>query len=697
MKKKLFIALSLGLISIVLIAYYYLHQRAYSQQYKNVSNRFHELTINYDTLTYDLLKSALYSYNNQDDISEGMRRLSESYANLYNAPLLHEPQYLSLDYPLIELGTKIAEYNSNVEYYLMLNAGIKNSFVFLINYSGKVHQLFDLNSSVQRDVNAIITELSNMRRLFESSHLQDVNVHLQRLIEYPTENEAQKNFIETLLLHVEYIKTNYPEFSKVMGELQDKSISDTISSIKAQFNQVAQTDFKFIDILATLLLLLIISALVTVIILLLQSQKENRELKRLKTKLEYSATYDTLTGLLNRNSFNKALTENLYRDPTFLLININGFKHINDLYGSEIGDYILQEVSQLIRLPIFEPFHPNYYRLGADDFGILLEEISDKKAYGLAEALSQSIKHFIFVDNELEINISVSIAINTHPPYLENADMVLKHSKKSKNDTIVIYTQEMELRAQIEDNINTLQALSLAIEESRIVPFFQPIVDLQKGRVVKYEALVRQIGQKGEIIPPFKFLALATQTPLYRELTKIMIEKVFEAFENNSYRFSINLSMQDLLDEELMSMLELQLQANPESAKRLEIELLESESLFDIQATEHFITLLKSYGCRIAIDDFGTGYSNFSYLAKLSVDTLKIDGSLITKILHDEKYFKTVETIVHYADNLGVETVAEFVENRELAITLKEIGVTYAQGYYFDQPQSTITECEVHL
>jgi len=697
MKKKLFFALFLGLLSIILIAYYYLHQRAYSQQYKNVTNRFHTLIVDYDALTYDLLKSALYSYNNQDEISEGMRRLSESYAYLYNAPLLHEPQYLSLDYPLIELGTEIAEYNSNVEYYLMLNAGIKNSFVFLINYSSNAHELFDINSSVQRDVNAIITHLSNMRRLFETSHLQDINTHIERLINYKAQNEEQKNFIETLILHVRHIETNYPEFSKVIGQLQDKSISLFINNIKRQFNQVAQTDFKLIDIIATLLLLLIISALVTVIMLLLRSQRENRQLKKLKTELEYSAAYDTLTGLLNRNSFNKTIVDNVYQAPTFLLININGFKHINDLYGSDIGDYILQEVSQLIQLPIFEPFHPRYYRLGGDDFGILLEDISAKKAYGLAEALSQSIKHFIFVDNDLEINIDVSIAINTQPPYLENADMVLKHSKKSKNDTIVIYTEELELRTQIQENINTLQTLSLAIEESRIVPFFQPIVDLQAGKVVKYEALVRQIGTEGEIIPPFKFLQLATQTPLYRELTKIMIEKVFKAFENNSYRFSINLSMQDLLDKELMLMLEMQLQTNPEIAKRLEIELLESESLFDIQTTEHFITLLKSYGCRIAIDDFGTGYSNFSYLAKLSVDTLKIDGSLISKILSDEKYFKTVQTIIHYANNLGVETVAEFVENRELALKLKEIGVTYAQGYYFDRPQATITECEVLL
>ena len=327
----------------------------------------------------------------------------------------------------------------------------------------------------------------------------------------------------------------------------------------------------------------------------------------------------------------------------------------------------------------------------------MLEDIPSKKVFSLAEALSQSIKHFIFVDNDIEINITITIAINTQAPYLENADMVLKHHKKSKTDDIVVFKEELGLREQIKNNIDVLQSLALAIEEKRIVPYFQPIIDLKEGKIVKYEALIRQIDVDGSVIPPAQFLELASQTPLYRELTRTMIEQVFNAFKDKPYRFSINLSMRDLLDRELMIMLEEQLQKNPESAKRLEIELLESESLFDLQTAEHFITLLKSYGCRVAIDDFGTGYSNFSYLAKLSVDTLKIDGSLISKILTDDKYLKTVETIVHYANTLGVETVAEFVETKEVALILKKIGITYAQGYYFDKPQAKITQKEIIL
>ncbi|MEN8147752.1 MAG: EAL domain-containing protein [Campylobacterota bacterium] len=697
LNRNLIFAFVMGAVSVLLTTYYYLHQREYSQQYKTVINGFHTLQVHYDALSYDILKSALYSFNNQDDIAHRMAVLNSDYAELYSAPLFQDKNYLDLDYSLIRLGKSIAEYNSNIEEYLMLNAGIKNSFVFLLNYTEATHELFPSYSSIYIDINAIVSELSNMRRFLDETHVKSVDVHLRNIRMFKVSNKEQSAYIETFILHIQYIQNNFSAFNAVVSDLQDERLSKELLDIQSHFNQIAQNDFAMLDKFAMLLLGLIVTALIIIVNLLINSQRENSRLKTLKKELEHIANFDTLTGLFNRNSFNRALLQKQYKKPTFLLINVNGFKHVNDLYGSEIGDYILHEVSQLIKLPIFQPFNPSYYRLGGDDFGVLLEDVSAKKAMSSAEALAQSIKHFIFIDNEIEISITVSIAINTEEPLLENADMVLKHYKKQKPETIVLFSKELKLKEQIQNNINTLQSLAAAIEHNRIIPYFQPIIDLQSGKIIKYEALVRQVGSDGQIIGPNEFLGLAAQTPLYRELTKVMIEQVFAVFAGKPYRFSINLSMRDLLDSELMLMLEEQLKANPESAKRLEIELLESENLFDIQATERFITLLKSYGCRIAIDDFGTGYSNFSYLAKLSVDTLKIDGSLISKIETDDKYFKTVQTIVHYAKTLGVETVAEFVETKKTAMKLREIGVTYGQGYYFDKPQATVTQKEIFL
>ncbi len=687
----------MGVFAVVLTSYYYLHQREYSQQYKTVINAFQTMQNDYDTLSFDILKSALYSYNNQDDIAKGMHLLNLDFADLYNASLFQSEHYLTLDYPLIDLGITIAAYNSAVEDYLMLNAGIKNSFVFLLNYSEHTYNIFPPEASIHTDINAIITELSNMQRMLDKMHLETLKGHLKNLQDFKPLNDEQRSFIATLTLHINYIQHNFPALIDLMGILQDKKLSRELAVIQDSFELIAQNDFILIDRLAILLLLFIILALGVVVYLLLRSQRENLHLKKLQKELEYIVNFDTLTSLLNRNSFNHIIADKSYKHPTLLLININEFKHVNDLYGSDVGDYILREVSQLIQQPIFEPYRPNYFRFGGDDFGVLLEAISPKKAGSFAEALTQSIKHFIFVDNTIEINISVNIAINSEEPLLENADMVLKHYKKFNTSSVTVFSKELQLKEQIKNNIDVLQSLSKAIDNKRIIPYFQPIIDLQSGQIRKYEALVRQVDTDGTIIGPHRFLELAAQTPLYRELTKLMIEQVFAVFADKPYRFSINLSMRDLLDSELMTMLEDQLKANAESAGRLEIELLESENLFDIQATERFITLLKSYGCRIAIDDFGTGYSNFSYLARLSVDTLKIDGSLISRIITDEKYLKTVQTIVHYARELGVETVAEFVETREIALKLKAIGVTYGQGYYFDKPQPTLSQIEIVL
>ena len=691
------LAFIMGVASVFLTTYYYLHQREYAQQYKTVINAFHTLQSDYHTLSYDILKSALYGYNNQDDIAQGVRNINDAYGNLYNAPLFSKEHYLSLDYPLIDLGSQILEYNYAVDHYLMLNAGIKNSFVFLLNYSAASHLIFGQQATVHNDIHAIISELSDMRRLLEERQLSSVEQHLQNIQNFKTGSNEQKVFIETLTLHIRYIQANFPDFIAVITKLQDKEIDTSLINLRNTFNQIAQDDFVTIDKLAILLLALIVTAMVTIIILLLRSQRENIRLKSLQKELEHLANFDTLTGLLNRNSFNQALALKRYKQPTLLLININGFKHINDLYGSEVGDYILRTVSQLIKLPLFDAFAPGYYRFGGDDFGILLEGISEKKAYLFSEVVIQAIKNHLFIDNEIEFDVTVNIAINSQEPLLENADMVLKHHKKNASEPIVVFAEKLGLKEQIRNNINILQSLSSAIDQRRIVPYFQPIVDLQSGKIVKYEALVRQISSAGDVIEPDRFLELAAQTPLYRELTRMMIEQVFAAFESEPYRFSINLSMRDLLDGELMQMLEELLKNHPKSAPRLEIELLESENLSEVDVVEHFISLLKGYGCRIAIDDFGTGYSNFSHLAKLSVDTLKIDGSLITRIETDEKYLQTVQTIVRYADALGVETVAEFIESKETALKLRSIGVTYGQGYYFGRPDPAIRQKEIIL
>ncbi|MDA3945904.1 MAG: diguanylate cyclase, partial [Helicobacteraceae bacterium] len=451
--RSVILAFFTAFVSVLLTSYYYLHQREYSLQYKTVINAFHTMQNDYDTLSYDILKSAVYSYNNQDDIAKGMASLNLDYANLYNAPLFQNKQYLMLDYPLIDLGISIAEYNSAIEDYLMLNAGIKNSFVFLLNYAESTHEIFPSNASIHNDINAITSELSNMQRLLDKMHIQTVAEHLKNVKDFHTTNKDQRAFIQTLTLHINYIQHNFPAFIAAISTLQDKKLIRELLEIQNNFDQIAKKDFIMIDRLAILLFILIITALVVVVNLLLRSQHENIRLKDLQKRLEHIVNFDSLTALLNRNSFNHILATKQYKKPTLLLININKFKHVNDLYGADVGNYILQEMSQLIKLPVVEPYNPQYFHFGGDDFGILLEDIPAKKATRCAETLIQSVKHFVFVDNDIDINITINIAINSEEPLLENADMVLKNYKKNTLKTVVTFSKALRLKEQIQNNI----------------------------------------------------------------------------------------------------------------------------------------------------------------------------------------------------------------------------------------------------
>jgi len=201
---------------------------------------------------------------------------------------------------------------------------------------------------------------------------------------------------------------------------------------------------------------------------------------------------------------------------------------------------------------------------------------------------------------------------------------------------------------------------------------------------------VRLAGSDGTVKGPDLFLPTAMQTPYYRRITVAMLQKVLELMDDHPYRFSLNLGMRDVADEKLVAMLLAELDAHRDRAARLDIELLESEEMDDLDAVRTFIAKIKAYGCGVSLDDFGSGYSNFSYIMELDIDTLKIDGSLIRKMELDAKTLRTVETIVRFAHQLGLNVVAEFVESAATAEKLRAMDVEYAQGYHFGHPSPEI-------
>jgi EAL domain-containing protein (putative c-di-GMP-specific phosphodiesterase class I) len=195
--------------------------------------------------------------------------------------------------------------------------------------------------------------------------------------------------------------------------------------------------------------------------------------------------------------------------------------------------------------------------------------------------------------------------------------------------------------------------------------------------------------EDGNIILPFFFLDVAKKTKKYFDITKIVIAQSFEMFKDKDVEFSVNLSIMDILEPRIFNYILMMLKKYDIGSKVV-FEIVESEYIENFQTVINFIDEVKKYGCKIAIDDFGTGYSNFAYLIKLKADYLKIDGSLIKNINTDQNSYLVVLTIVEFAKKLGMQTIAEFVENEHIFKIVKELGIDYSQGYHFSPPQKKL-------
>lgn len=404
--------------------------------------------------------------------------------------------------------------------------------------------------------------------------------------------------------------------------------------------------------------------------------------------IEYQFYYDALTGLQNRRRLTEKLDEK--RDGFLMIINIDSFQEINDLYGNEAGDEILKEFALFLKEYILKS--GVLYRLHSDEFSYFCDKSMDaeefkKHAYRLSEKISQKIFKISRDNTEVSLGITIGISNGTQN-LLENADIALKVAKKNKKD-LLVYDETMHISKEYEKNFEWTKRLKKAIEEDRIVPIFQPLVDNKTQKIVKYEALIRIVDSNGVYIAPFHFLELAKKNRLYHFLTKIVVDKTFERFQNLPYFVSINISVDDILHKETNKFIIDKLRET-QIGEKIIFEIIESEGIENFEQVLEFITNIKKFGAKISIDDFGTGYSNFDYLMKLKVDYIKIDGSMIKNIDSDKNSQMVIKTIVNFAKSMKIKTVAEFVHSKNVFQKVQELEVDFSQGYYFGEPSSTI-------
>ncbi len=412
-----------------------------------------------------------------------------------------------------------------------------------------------------------------------------------------------------------------------------------------------------------------------------------------KTKeLENLLLYERLTNLPNRlkliediNTYSKSSTIHL------ALINIDRFKDINDLYGYEAGDNIIKQVAHTIdRLSEDEV---TVYKLPTDEFALLSiadMDISQKKFLHMVKSILNILQDIKFQTGDYSAFITLSCGVVSYNENLmTKANAALQISKKTKK-RIVLYNDSFNMKKDITKNIEGVTLLKDAIKHNRITPYFQPIYNTHTKKIDKYESLVRIISDNGDVISPFVFLDIAVKSKLYPEITKAMIKKSFEYFKDKNCEFSINISINDVQNKKTLKYIIDMLEKFSEP-NRVIFEILESDQIKDYEDLKNFIKEIKKHGCKIAIDDFGSGYSNFSHILELNVDYLKIDSSLVKFITTDENSKVIVTTIINFASNLDLKTIAEFVEDKDSLDLLEKMGVDFIQGYYIGKPSPELS------
>ena len=396
---------------------------------------------------------------------------------------------------------------------------------------------------------------------------------------------------------------------------------------------------------------------------------------------------DTLTNLPNRNKLKKDLEEN--NMDLMALLDIDEFSTINDLFGEKIGDTILYELANKIR----DYFNDDYYvyRIEADKFAIVAKQNNQNvdDFYNLCKIFADKIeKESLLIDeDEIDINITIGIAQGDGARAFKYSQRVINYAR-TKLQRIMIYNESFKIQQSFEENIKWVKQLKVGFRENLFQAYFQAIVDTQTKKVHKYEALIRYVTKEGVEIAPYNFINVAKKTKLYPNIIKIVIQDSFKLIKNKNKRVSVNISFDDIANEETTAFIYDILEQNKEYTQFLEFEILESEEISDFNEVSKFISEIKKFNCIVGVDDFGAGYSNFNLLTLLDIDFVKIDGSLIEKINTSKDLEIIVSTIANFSKEFKVKTVAEYVSNEDIYNKIKELKIDYCQGYYFDKPLS---------
>ncbi|MDR2905598.1 MAG: EAL domain-containing protein [Helicobacteraceae bacterium] len=408
------------------------------------------------------------------------------------------------------------------------------------------------------------------------------------------------------------------------------------------------------------------------------------------TSLKKSYFYNEFTGLPNRKSLLRDIKSAIL--PATAILDIDDAAEFRILYGREVAQKMIKFVADSMQSYISQTGVGRLYKLVGDEFAILVPDYSD--CQGVREYFKGVLVHlenqeFEMGENTLSVTARVGISTAKDLP-LNKASVALKQAKR-EYQSFVIYEDLADYHQEMGKVLNWALRLKKALRENRITPFFQPVIDIKTGAIVKYECLMRIIDENGEPITSGEFIHVAQMTWLYSQMSRVMIEKSCRYFADKPYDFSVNITAREASNVSSREFIK-RILAKTGTARRIILELSQAEQIEKYKGIAEFVEEFRMLGCRIALDDFGVGYSNFSTLANINFDFIKIDGSIISKIDSDRQSLAVAEAITLFAKKLGARTVAEFVHNKTIEALATKIGIDYGQGFLYSKPSEGVID-----
>ncbi|MFN0123877.1 MAG: putative bifunctional diguanylate cyclase/phosphodiesterase [Blastocatellia bacterium] len=426
--------------------------------------------------------------------------------------------------------------------------------------------------------------------------------------------------------------------------------------------------------------------------------------KKTERKLQHDAVHDSLTGLPNRKMLMERLTRSLERTRrnseyqfAILFLDLDRFKIVNDSLGHQAGDQLLLHITRKLGV-ILRP-GDMVARLGGDEFVLLVDHLKEREqATTVAERIQKELSTpFKLNGNDLFSSASIGIAYSS-PAYeraeylIRDADIAMYRAKARGKARFALFDQEMHQRAVT--LLHLENDLRHACQRQEFVIHYQPIITLDSGAILGFEALTRWIHPERGLVSPAEFIPLAEETGLINEIgawvlhesCRQMVQWQQEIPQARDMLISVNLSVRQLEKPDLVEMVAGALVKTGLAASCLKLEITESAIMRNPEQAVARVRELRAMGVQVSIDDFGTGYSSLSYLHRFPINTLKIDRSFINRVSDQDEATEIIQTIILLAHKLNIEVIAEGVETIEQLNFLRHINCGYAQGFYYSRP-----------